>query len=152
VALGYPASVHERLIQGDALQAGGRLADWLARQAPAGIHIWGGETTVTLPPQPGRGGRNQSLALAAAIRLAGNDQVAMLAAGTDGTDGPGQDAGGLVDGSSLARGAERGLDAQTSLEAADAGHFLHAAGDLLYTGPTGTNVMDLVLGLKLAPA
>ena len=67
----------------------------------------------------------------------------VLAAGTDGTDGPGEDAGAVVDSETLARGAP--LDAGDCLSAADAGRFLHDSGDLIRTGPTGTNVMDLVM-------
>ncbi len=71
-----------------------------------------------------------------------------MAAGTDGTDGPGEDAGALVDGGTIKRGMDQGLDAERALAAADAGSFLEASGDLLRTGPTGTNVMDLMLGLR----
>ena len=74
--------------------------------------------------------------------------VLFLAAGTDGTDGPGEDAGALVDGATVRRGQDAGLDAEQALALADAGTFLEASGDLLRTGPTGTNVMDLMLGLK----
>ena len=73
----------------------------------------------------------------------------MLAAATDGSDGPGEDAGALVDHDTVARGTAEGLDAAAALAAADAGTFLEASGDLLQTGPTGTNVMDRVLGLRL---
>jgi glycerate 2-kinase len=72
----------------------------------------------------------------------------LLAAGTDGTDGPGEDAGALVDGNTIARGQQHGMDAESALAQADAGSFLEASGDLLRTGPTGTNVMDLMLGLR----
>ena len=102
-----------------------------------------------LPDQPGRGGRNQHLALAAAIALDGRDDVCFLAAGTDGTDGPGDDAGGLIDGGTIARGRRAGLDAITCLKGADSGTFLEASEDLINTGPTGTNVMDLMIGMKL---
>ncbi|MDE2091186.1 MAG: hydroxypyruvate reductase, partial [Gammaproteobacteria bacterium] len=71
-----------------------------------------------------------------------------LAAGTDGTDGNSSDAGALVDGATLTRGEDAGLDAANCLARADAGTFLEASGDLVYTGPTGTNVMDLVIALK----
>ena len=71
-----------------------------------------------------------------------------LAAGTDGTDGPTEDAGGIVDGSSAARGQQLGLDLEQYLMQADAGNCLEALGDLVTTGPTGTNVMDLVVALK----
>lgn len=105
---------------------------------------------MALPPEPGRGGRNQQLALAAATVLAGHPDVWLLAAGTDGSDGPGEDAGALVDGGTLARGGLDGLDADDSLRRADAGRFLAASGDLVNTGPTGTNVTDVVIALKRA--
>ncbi|HKH19318.1 MAG TPA: MOFRL family protein, partial [Gammaproteobacteria bacterium] len=111
--------------------------------------IWGGETAVTLPSNPGRGGRNQHLALAAALELQGKEKLYMLAAGTDGTDGPTDDAGALVDGNTISRGEANGLDAQDCLRRANGGTFLEASGDLIRTGPSGTNVMDLVIGLKL---
>ncbi|UCE89164.1 MAG: hydroxypyruvate reductase, partial [Pseudomonadota bacterium] len=112
------------------------------------LHIWGGETTLKLPPNPGRGGRNQTLALAAARRLAGSSGIALLAAGTDGTDGPTDDAGAMVDGDTVVRGRDAGFAANECLARADAGTFLEGAGDLVNTGPTGTNVMDLVLAVK----
>ncbi|HCU54232.1 MAG TPA: hydroxypyruvate reductase [Gammaproteobacteria bacterium] len=136
-------------ITGDAAQAGDRLAHTLLHAEPGSAFVWGGETTVTLPAIPGRGGRCQTLALSAATHFAGHEGVWLLAAGTDGSDGPGDDAGAIVDGDSVARGCTEGLDAQTALTRADAGHFLEASGDLLQTGPTGTNVMDLVIGLRL---
>src|SRR3970282_1777289 len=80
-----------------------------------------------------------------------SDHVWFLAAGTDGTDGATEDAGALVDGGTVARGEAAGLNARRSLERADAGTFLEASGDLIQTGPTGTNVMDIMLGLRIAP-
>jgi hydroxypyruvate reductase len=127
--------------------SGARLAKKLLRAEPGTVHVWGGETTVRLPESPGRGGRNQSLALAAAMMLQGHDDTWFLAAGTDGTDGPTEDAGALVDGGTIARGEQAGLDARQFLARADAGSFLEASGDLIQTGPTGTNVMDIMLGL-----
>jgi len=147
--LGYQVVVHAPAVHGDAVEAGCRLARELARGPSATLHVWGGETTVRLPPRPGRGGRNQSLALAAATVLHGRDDVLLLAAGTDGSDGPGSDAGALVDGGTVARGRAASIDERLAIEGADAGRFLDASGDLLYTGPTGTNVMDIMLGLKL---
>ena len=146
---GYAAVAEPEFLSGDALVTGPRVAERLISAEPGVIHIWGGETTVRLPEHPGRGGRNQSLALAAALRLEGAD-VVLLAAGTDGTDGPTEDAGALVDGGTVGRGAEQGLDARAALAAAAAGTFLEAAGDLVHTGPTGTNVMDLIIGTRLA--
>lgn len=146
-SLGMVVYAHNGLLTGDALEAGRRLADELIQGEP-GLHIWGGETTVTLPAHPGRGGRCQAMALAAAQVLSAHAACLFLAAGTDGTDGPGDDAGALVDGESLRRGQREGFDAQACLSAADSGSFLDAAGDLINTGPTGTNVMDLVLAYK----
>ena len=145
--LGFPVKRHDIFIEGEAAEIGRQLASAL-KQGPAGIAIWGGETTVELPAEPGRGGRNQHLALAAAVELDGSDSCYLLCAGTDGTDGPTEDAGALVDGGSLQRGSQEGFDAGDALAAADAGSFLEASGDLITTGPTGTNVMDLIIGLK----
>jgi hydroxypyruvate reductase len=147
-ALGYAVRIHETPLSGDAATMGEALVKVLQDSAP-GLHIWGGETTVCLPPQPGQGGRNQQLALAAARAMAGQDDLFLLAAGTDGSDGPTTAAGALVDGASIARGEAQGLDSQLALEMADAGRFLGASQDLIHTGPTGTNVMDLVLGLRV---
>lgn len=119
------------------------------RNSEPGIYLWGAETTVQLPPYPGRGGRNQHLALAAALQLRGGDTILLLAAGTDGTDGMSEDTGALVDGGTLERGKCENLDPVACLQAADAGTFLDASGDLIHTGPTGTNVMDVIIGLKL---
>jgi hydroxypyruvate reductase len=136
----------ERLI-GEAAEVGRDLALQLRNAAP-GVHLWGGETTVSLPEHPGQGGRCQQLALAAAIALAGNERITLLAAGSDGSDGPGDIAGACIDGGTIARGQQEGLDALHALKRADAGTFLEACGDLLETGPTGTNVTDLVIALK----
>ena len=119
------------------------LVAWKEKMA-----VWGGEPTVKLPQQPGRGGRAQQLALAAACWLAGHDDLLLLAAGTDGSDGNSEDAGALVDGGTVDRGAADGLDPDDCLRRADAGTFLEDSGDLLYTGPTGTNVGDVVLALR----
>ncbi|WP_297527094.1 DUF4147 domain-containing protein [Thiohalobacter sp.] len=132
---------------GNAETLGRRFATELV-EGPPQLWLAGGESNVHLPPHPGRGGRNQHLALAAARVLAGVGDCALLAAGTDGRDGPTPDAGALVDGGTIARGRAQGLDPEAALAAADAGRFLEASGDLLHTGPTGTNVADLVLGLR----
>lgn len=116
------------------------------------VRIWGGESTVRLPPHPGRGGRNQHLALAAAKLLQDYPELLLLAVGTDGTDGPTEAAGGLVDAETCAQVALAGLDPDDCLSRADAGRALAAADALVRTGPTGTNVADLVIGLKLPPA
>lgn len=147
-ARGLPVFQTDEVLCGDAAATGRALAGQLLSGAP-GLYVWGGETTVRLPPQPGRGGRCQTLALAAAQVLAGSD-ILLLAAGTDGSDGPGEEAGALVDGDSIARGELECFDAGECLARADSGTFLEASGDLIQTGPTGSNVMDLVLALKPA--
>lgn len=147
--LGYPVVRHDQLVVGEAQPVGQHLAERV-RDGPRVLQVWGGETTVRLPPGPGRGGRCQTLALSAATVLAGVPDVLLLAAGTDGQDGTGGDAGALVDGDTVARGALAGLSAADALARADAGSFLLASGDLLRIGPTGTNVMDLMIGLRVA--
>jgi hydroxypyruvate reductase len=114
-------------------------------QRPACI-ISGGETTVTVRGS-GLGGRNQEFALAAAVEIAGLANVVILSAGTDGTDGPTDAAGALSDGTTVSRANELGLEAQTSLCNNDSNRFFQPLGDLLVTGPTFTNVMDLHLAL-----
>ncbi|MDX1334756.1 MAG: MOFRL family protein, partial [Gammaproteobacteria bacterium] len=129
-------------------EEGERIARLLIDELEPGVHIWGGETTVRLPEHPGRGGRNQHLALSAARILSGSTGISLLSAGTDGTDGPGSDAGALVDGGTIQRGLIEDQNAETALLRADSGSFLELSGDLVSTGPTGTNVMDLVIALK----
>ena len=102
----------------------------------------GGETTVTIRGT-GLGGRNQEFALAAAAGIDGAEGVVVLSGGTDGTDGPTDAAGAIVDGATLQRGRAQGLDAADFLRRNDSHTFLRATGDLLVTGPTFTNVMDL---------
>lgn len=146
--LGYPVNVHPEFIAGDAIETGTRLARELLESEPGVVRVWGGETTIKLPPRPGRGGRNQSLALSAALAIQNQKNAWLLAAGTDGTDGPTEDAGALVDGETITRGELHGSKGREALVKADAGTFLEASGDLIQTGPTGTNVMDLILGLR----
>lgn len=107
--------------------------------------VWGGETTVTVRG-PGRGGRNQELALAAALALDGWP-AGVLALATDGVDGPTDAAGAWADGTTVGRARDLGLDARHHLAANDAYPFFAALGDLLMTGPTGTNVNDLLVVL-----
>ena len=149
--LGYPVTMHPESLCGETTEVAERLADYLATSAPPGIHIWGGETSVNLPPEPGSGGRNQQLALQVAQRLAGNDAFCFLSAGTDGIDGHSEDAGAIVDGGTRMRGEAEGFDIEDSLACADANPFLAASGDLIHLGATGTNVMDLMLAWKAAP-
>jgi glycerate 2-kinase len=149
-AAGVECRIHAARLQGDAVAAAAKLVAEL-RQGTEQLLISGGETTVQLPASPGRGGRNQHLALAAALEIAGCEDLVVLAAGTDGTDGNSGDAGAIVDGGTIERGRDAGLDPKGCLAAADSGCFLEASGDLVHTGPTGTNVGDLLLSLRRDP-
>lgn len=149
-AMGFPATLMPDALDGPAADTGRAIVQRL-RDADPGIYLWGGETTVVLPERPGQGGRNQHLALAAALELQGRRDILLLAAGTDGNDGTTPAAGAIVDGGTVARAAAAGRDAAAALERADAGPCLAAAGDVLVTGPTGTNVTDMVIGLKRKP-
>ncbi len=102
----------------------------------------GGETTVQVRGK-GRGGRNQEVALGAALELAGGRDLLVASMGTDGIDGPTDAAGALATGSTLERARQRGLDPWRALAENDSYPFFQALGDLLVTGPTGTNVMDV---------
>jgi hydroxypyruvate reductase len=104
--------------------------------------IFGGEPTVLLPETPGKGGRNQALALELAREIAGVEGLTVVVGGTDGTDGPTDAAGGIVDGDTWGPGAEQ------ALSEADSGTYLGRHNALLETGPTGTNVMDLLVAVK----
>jgi hydroxypyruvate reductase len=105
--------------------------------------VAGGETTVAVRGH-GLGGRNQELALSAALSIAGLDNVAILSLGTDGTDGPTDAAGAIATGRTLTRAAEKGLQPLDSLADNDTYHFFQSLGDLVITGPTNTNVNDLM--------
>ncbi len=104
--------------------------------------VAGGETTVTIHGE-GKGGRNQELALAAAIQIEGLDEAMIVALATDGTDGPTDAAGAIADGSTIQRARDKGLSANDYLDNNDSYHFFDALGDLIITGPTNTNVNDL---------
>lgn len=151
--LGYHAMVLSSSIEGEARKVAADHAA-IAEQilddgkplAPPACIISGGETTVRVLGD-GLGGRNQEFALAAAIELEGRDRVVVLSGGTDGTDGPTDAAGGVVDGTTIERARVLALDAGDFLRRNDSYHFLQATGDLLVTGPTFTNVMDVRLVL-----
>ncbi len=141
LAVAPGAKLEEAPLTGDVRDAAGRVAT--AARRGAGTTLWGGETTVRLRGQ-GRGGRNQELALRVALALRDLDRPwAFLSGGTDGRDGPTDAAGGLVDDGTLGRIAAAGLDAEALLAENDSYPALGAAGDLLMTGGTGTNVADL---------
>lgn len=125
-----------------------RLRD-LAGSAKPGSEVClvaGGETTVTVRGH-GRGGRNQEFALAAALEMENGEGMAVLSGGTDGVDGPTDAAGAYADGSTCARAREAGLSPELHLERNDAYTFFRALSDLLRTGPTGTNVADIAIGV-----
>lgn len=143
---GFEVCRHASL-QGDAEQQGRHISHVL-RDGERGVYLFGGETTVPLPCRPGRGGRNQHLALAAALELKGRDDILLLSLGTDGIDGNTSDAGAMVDGGTVQRVRDAGFDAAGCLRAADSNTALAAAGDVINTGPTGTNVSDVVIGWK----
>jgi len=105
--------------------------------------VAGGETTVTIRGK-GKGGRNQELALSAALAIEGWEDVYVVGLATDGTDGPTDAAGAIATGSTVARARELGLDAEAYLADNDSYHFFQALGDLIVTGPTNTNVNDLI--------
>lgn len=148
--LGLTVHAPEARFADTAVRVAARCAHEL-RLADAQLCVWGGESTVQLPADHGRGGRNQHLALAAARLIAGHGDLLLLAVGTDGSDGTTADAGALVDANTCARVTLAGLDADACLARADSARALAASGDLVHTGPTGTNVGDLVIGLKLSP-
>ncbi len=147
---GYRTAVISADLQGEARDA----AAWLAQkaiEARRGLTarsqgkiclISGGETTVTVRGN-GLGGRNTELALVFAERIKGMQGITLLSAGTDGTDGPTDAAGAIVDGSTIGRAEAAGINSSDYLKNNDSYNFFKAAGGLFITGPTGTNVMDL---------
>jgi glycerate 2-kinase len=152
-ALGYNTLVLSGSIEGEArkvaidhvVMARDVLSSSGPIRPPACI-ISGGETTVAIRGD-GLGGRNQEFALAAAIEIDVLEGVVVLSGGTDGTDGPTDAAGGIVDWTTVQRARDKGFDARSYLERNDSYPFLKTVGDLLITGPTLTNVMDLRLVL-----
>jgi glycerate-2-kinase len=153
---GLEATILSTEVRGEAREMGRWLAEKAKRTRrlegrPAGAGtpiclIAGGETTVTVKGQ-GLGGRNMELALAFALEIEGEEGITLLSAGTDGSDGPTDAAGAIVDGHTIARGRAAGLDPGAYLADNDSYHFFKKAGGLFVTGPTGTNVMDVQLVL-----
>ena len=141
IQAGYTVLADEEALHDDYLSVSAALGARLRDMEP-GAMIFGGEPTVILPKSPGRGGRNQALGLALAKEIAGCPGITLVVGGTDGTDGPTDAAGAVVDGTTWSP------EAEDALLAADSGTYLHKNQALLTTGPTGTNVMDLVVALK----
>jgi glycerate 2-kinase len=149
IARGYRTLILSSMIEGETSEvarvhtgiANEIIRNSLPARPPACI-LSGGETTVTLKGD-GLGGRNQEFAMCAAGGIAGETPVVILSGGTDGNDGPTDSAGALVDNSTMARAAAKKLDIKHYMARNDSYHFFSALGDLLITGPTNTNVMDL---------
>lgn len=148
-SLGYKILVLSSMIEGETKEVA-RVHGAIAREVektghplmPPACVLSGGETTVTITGS-GLGGRCQEFALSAARDLSGHNRIVVLCAGTDGTDGPTDAAGAFADGRTIRRADELGMNAAAYLSNNDAYHFFEKLGDLLKTGPTNTNVMDL---------
>ena len=156
LTLGYSAAILSSAISGETREAAAVLSTILrevvqhgAPLRPPACLLAGGETTVTVRAK-GQGGRNQEFALSAAHALKGLPGVLVLSLGTDGTDGPTDAAGAIATGSTIARAEKLGLDAARALKQNDAYPFFQKLGDLVKTGPTGTNVMDICVFLAAA--
>jgi hydroxypyruvate reductase len=151
--LGYHTMVLSTFIEGETKDVA-RVHAAVAREIAASARplkkpacvISGGETTVTLRGD-GKGGRSQEFALAAAMDIAGMPRTLIFSGGTDGTDGPTDAAGAVADGSTIERAQALRLSAQDHLSRNDSYHFFSKLDDLVVTGPTNTNVMDVRLVL-----
>jgi glycerate 2-kinase len=132
---------------GDAVDVARQFVEALRASEADGL-VWGGESTVKLSDKHGYGGRNMHLALAAARLLRADEPLTILSAGTDGTDGVTTDAGAIVDAGSVERAELAGCDVERAFREFDSGFALEASGDLVHTGPTGTNVGDLLIGIR----
>jgi hydroxypyruvate reductase len=151
--LGYGTLILTTTLDCEAREAGSFVAALAREEALHGAPlsrpcalILGGETVVHVRGK-GMGGRNQELALSAAEGIAGLEDVVVISVGSDGTDGPNDAAGGLVGGKTVERLKNKGLSIQDYLENSDSYHALTESGDLIKTGPTGTNVNDITLVL-----
>ena len=147
LSLGIDVFLNPEPLVDDVQQVADALGKYI-KTAKNGLHVFGGEPVVSLPEEPGRGGRMQMLALLLAQQISGRDDVLILCGATDGSDGSGEDAGALIDGKTIERGEIEDFDIDDCVSRADAGSFLEATGDLLQTGPTGSNVNDLIIILK----
>ncbi len=146
-ALGFAVEMPTEALQGEAKDWGAGLRARLAQAQPMTAYIYGGETTVTVKGN-GVGGRNHELALAAALGLEGDLRpIALASLGTDGIDGLAPAAGALVTPETCARARALGLNPEASLGNNDSYAFFAALDDCVVTGPTGTNVNDLVMVL-----
>ncbi len=144
--LGYQVEIMPEFLQGDARNEAKKCVKILQKNKGV-LCIWGGETMVKLPANAGKGGRNQHLALAAAIEVDGFENTHLLAAGTDGSDGMTTATGAIINGLTVQCGNLKNLDASDFLEHADSNSYFKEVESLVITGATGTNVMDLVIGI-----
>jgi glycerate 2-kinase len=144
LARGFSVEVLERRLSGEAGRAGRALARRAIRSDPGRVWIGGGETVVRLGRARASGGRSLELALSAAVVLEGREDIAVLAAGSDGRDGSSTSAGAFADGGTAARARRLGLDPSAVLRRHATHAFFERLGDLLISGPTGTNVGDWV--------
>ena len=149
--LGFNAMLLSRPVSGDTTRAAVKHASFAKRIQEIGDPVFppaclisGGETTVKVRGK-GLGGRNQEFVLVGATKIAGLKNLVMLSAGTDGTDGPTDAAGAICDGKTVKRALQKGLEPKQYLDNNDSYHFFGKLGDLLKTGPTNTNVMDIHL-------
>ncbi|HEX7253127.1 MAG TPA: DUF4147 domain-containing protein [Thermoanaerobaculia bacterium] len=145
---GLVPRIFRRRLRGEAFDEGRRFGRAATRLAPGHVLIAGGETTVTLSDRPGKGGRNLEFALGAAAELDGRTNFAVLAAGSDGVDGNSRAAGAFVDGATMERARSLGIDPGRALARHDTEPFFRRLGDLLVTGPTGTNVGDWAFAMR----
>lgn len=142
--LGYNIADSARNLTGEASETAARLIASSLSAKGRNAFVYGGETTVTLKGT-GLGGRNQEMALRAATELKGMENIVFASVGSDGTDGPTDAAGGIVDGNTYGRMIEAGIVPEEELENNNSYHALKAVDALVVTGPTGTNVNDLTL-------
>lgn len=155
-SLGFQTLILSRMIEGESREAGvvigGIIRDIIRSKTPIEppcLLISGGETTVTMGEKRGEGGPNQEFVLGAAQKMRDIENAVVAAVDTDGTDGPTEAAGGIVDGKTVERLRKKGLDVNETLETHNAKPALESIGDILITGPTGTNVNDLRVALVL---
>ena len=148
---GYKTQVLSLQITGEASEAGlifGSIVRDIQENslpfAPPAAFVAGGETTVTARGK-GKGGRNQELALAAAVKISGSEEVVVGSFATDGIEGRTDAAGAVADGSTINRGLKLGMDPEEFLRTNDSYHYFSRLKDLVITGPTGTNVNDIMI-------
>lgn len=148
--MGYNSLILSTMLEGESREVGVALAS-IAKEIekkgrpikPPCVLILGGETTVAIAEQYGKGGPSQELVLGASLKISGSENIVIASIDTDGTDGPTDIAGGIVDGYTMKRAKEKGIDIFGNLMKHNSSEVLISLQDALFTGPTGTNVMDL---------